>query len=86
MLVLSRLRNLERETRRKVAEISITYDITKDGLYKEGIEQGKITVVKKALLKKKLSLEEIADLVDVSVDFILSIQSDLNRGKIRNKP
>ena len=117
LLVLSRLRNLEGETRKKVAEMPITYDITKDGLYKEGIERGiergikkgieqgiergiktgieqgiekgiergiekeKVTVIKKALLKKKLNIEEIADLADVSIDFVLSIQSELDRGK-----
>ena len=40
LLVLSRLRNLETETRKKATEMPITYDITTDGLYKEGIEQG----------------------------------------------
>ena len=89
LLVLSRLRNLETETRKKATEMPITYDITTDGLYKEGIEQGieqgiergieqgKINVIKKALFNKKLTIEEIADLADVSVDFVLSIQTGL---------
>ena len=63
----------------------ITYDIETDYLYKQGIEQGieqkEYSVVKKALIKKKLTIEEIAELADVSIDFVLSIQSELNNEK-----
>ena len=38
---MSRLRNLEVETNKQVKDMPITYDITKDGLYKEGIAIGR---------------------------------------------
>jgi len=88
LLVLSRLRNLTIETKQIIRDMPITYDITKDGLYLEGIEKGiekgrkegilqeKREVIVKALQNKKLTIEEIAELADVSIDFVLSIQSE----------
>ena len=36
LIVLARLRKLEVETKKQVSDMPITYDITTDGLYKEG--------------------------------------------------
>ena len=40
LLILSRLRNLETITEEKTTQMAITYNITEDGLYKKGLEQG----------------------------------------------
>jgi len=83
LITLSRLRKLEIQTQKTVNAMPITYDITTDGLYKQGIEQGieqkEVLIVKKALMKKKLTIEEIAELADVPIDFVLSIQAELNK-------
>ena len=83
LLILSRLRNLDHETENQIKEMPITYDITKDRLYNKGIEQGieknRFRMVSKALEQKKLSIEDIAELADTSVDYVLSVQSELNR-------
>ncbi|MEM8893487.1 MAG: hypothetical protein AAGC88_02845 [Bacteroidota bacterium] len=87
LLVLSRLRNLETVTKKKVADMPITYDITKDGLYKEGMEQGigqgieqnKLAVVKRALIQRKLTVEEIADLAEVSINYVLAVKVKLDK-------
>ncbi len=44
----------------------------------KGIEREKIIIIKKALTKKKLTIEEIADLADVSVDLVITIRSQIN--------
>ena len=63
----------------------ITYNISTDYLYNKGIEDGiaegmekkNLDVVRKALSNQKLSVEEIAELADVSIDFVLSVQSEM---------
>ena len=77
LIILSRLRKLESRTEEKAENMPITYDITTDGLYLKGIEQKQYSVVKKALANKKLSLEEIADLAEVDIDYVITVQSEL---------
>ncbi|MEM7109040.1 MAG: hypothetical protein AAF519_12505, partial [Bacteroidota bacterium] len=81
LVTLSRIRKLEKEIEKQIEAMPITYNIETDYLYNRGIERGieqeKATVIKKALIKKKLTVAEIADLADVSIDFVLSIQSEL---------
>ena len=90
LLILSRLRNLEVETKKQVDDMPITYDITKDGLYNEGIEKGiekgreenreKLEIViLKALKSKVLNITQIADLFDVEIDYVLKIQAKKSR-------
>ena len=61
----------------------ITYDITKDGLYNRGIEQGRLEekslMIKEALNQNKLTLEEIANMARVDIDFVIKIQSELDK-------
>jgi len=82
LVTLSRIRKLEGQTEKQIAAMPITYDIETDYLYNKGIEKGiereKIIIIKKALTKKKLTIEEIADLADVSVDMVITIRSQLN--------
>ena len=51
LAVLSRLRNLTRETHKQVQDMGLLYDITQDYLYKEGLEKGKREVVVNMLNK-----------------------------------
>lgn len=61
----------------------ITYDITKDGLYKEGIEQGieqkKFQMISKALRQGLLTDEQIAEIAEVSVDYVLEVKTRLEK-------
>jgi len=81
LLILSRLRNLDEEIEKQIKEMPITYDIKTDRLYNKGIEQGieqkKHQVILKALKKKKLTVEEIAELADASIDYVISVQAEL---------
>jgi hypothetical protein len=90
ILLLSRLRNLTTLTTKQLKDMAIVYDIEKDPLYKEGVLKGElrgelrgeqkgelrktIQGVKKALEKKRFTLEEIADVFEVKLDFILKVQ------------
>lgn len=42
------------------------------------IEEVKIAAIQKAIKSQKLTIEEIADFNDVSVDFVLSIKQKLS--------
>ncbi|MEO1257127.1 MAG: hypothetical protein AAFY41_19925, partial [Bacteroidota bacterium] len=86
LVVLSRLRKLEVLTRKQVEDMPITYDITTDGLYQQGIERGieqgiergieqnKFEVISKALRQGVLTLEQIAEMLDVSVATVLGVK------------
>ena len=69
----------------------ITYDIKTDGLYnkgreegllegrEEGIEKNRFQIISKALSQRILTIEQIAKMAEVSIDHVLSIQSELER-------
>lgn len=79
----------------------ITYDITTDGLYLEGKEEGRlegkeegrlegkeegreevtIQMISNALVKGKLTVEEIAEMAEVTVDYVIDIQKHLQDAK-----
>lgn len=88
LLILSRLRNLETITKEKTDQMPITYDITTDGLYLEGKEVGhkkgsKETtdqLIIRALKLGKNSIEEIAEIADVEVTYVLDLQQRLQSG------
>lgn len=93
LLMLSRLRNLQSVTTQKIKKMPITYDITKDGLYLEGLEKGEqkglktgegIGIEKKgrqiiinALKLGVLSVEQIAEMAEVDVAYVLEIREHL---------
>ena len=111
LLVLSRLRKLEGEIKQKVNDMPITYDIKTDGLYNQGIQEGReegirkgiqkgrkegiqkgrkegiqkgreknrFQMISKALSQRVLTIEQIAEIAEVSIDYVLSIQSELER-------
>ena len=82
LVVLSRLRNLESVTKKQLEDMPITYDITTDGLYLEGIEKGiekgitenTIKLIRNMLNESSLSVEQIAKIADVSIDYVEQIQ------------
>ncbi len=86
LLILSRLRNLDEAIENQIKDMPITYDITTDRLYNKGIEQGieqgieknRNQIILNALKKKKLTVEEIADLAGATINEVLSIQSSLS--------
>ena len=63
----------------------ITYDITKDSLYLEGLEKGEGMGIEKnrrqmiinALKLGKLSIEEIAEMAEVEVTYVSEIKEQL---------
>ena len=95
LIVLSRLRKLEVKTKQKINDMPITYDIKTDGLYNEGIREGiqkgreegreegieknRFQIISKALSQRVLTIEQIAEIAGVSIDYVLSIQSELER-------
>ena len=83
LIVLSRLRKLEEKTEQKVNDMPITYDIKTDGLYNRGIKEGReekqSQMISKALSQRVLTIEQIAEMAEVSIDYVLSVQSELER-------
>jgi predicted transposase YdaD len=87
--VLSRLRKLNVETQKELNTMALTYNIEDDVFYQQGIEKGIAEGIEKGiekiiaimLQKKHLKLEEIADLADVSVDFVKKVQENLKKKK-----
>ena len=85
LLILSRLRNLEVRTKKKVSDMPITYNIEKDGLYREGIEKGiksgaekkQYRIISNALHQGILTIEQIAEMAEVDIDYVISVQSEL---------
>jgi hypothetical protein len=79
--VLSRLRKLEIPTKKEISAMPIHYEIEQDGLYLEGIEKGiekhQHDTVVRGLQAGVLSLEMIANLAGVSLEYVLKIQKEL---------
>jgi predicted transposase YdaD len=77
--VLARLRNLTKETYKQIQDMGLTYDITKDYLYQEGLERGKNELIAEMLKDGTLSIEKIAALAKVPVERVRQIAKELNR-------
>ena len=71
--ILSNLRNLQKLTIKISEKMALVYDLKTDVRYKQGIEQ----IIEKMLRKRKLSHEEIAEIVDVPVDHVQAIAQQL---------
>jgi len=88
LLVLSRLRKLEVQTKEKVKTMPITYDINTDGLYKvgkrEGKREGKIEGKKETIIEMlkepAMSEEMIAKFTRTSVAFVRKVKEEIKRG------
>ena len=92
LIVLSRLRKLEVKIKQKINDMPITYDIKTDGLYNEGIlegreegrkevEKNRFKMISKALSQRVLTIEQIAEIAEVSIDYVLFVQSEPERKK-----
>ncbi|MEM6632250.1 MAG: hypothetical protein AAF694_21420 [Bacteroidota bacterium] len=84
--VLSRLRNLEEQTTKLIQDMPITYDITKDYVYKKAREEQRIEIVQnwllsKAFLSGSLKYEDIAGSCGISVERIKEIHGQLGKNK-----
>jgi hypothetical protein len=88
LIMLSRLRNLEVETKKEVEHMPITYDIKKDGLFLEGIKIGEKRgekrrglLVAEKLLKKGMPIQEVSEICSVPVDELEKIAQQIKRKK-----
>ncbi|MBD0254591.1 MAG: hypothetical protein ICV83_02630 [Cytophagales bacterium] len=81
--VLARLRNLVKETQRQVTDMGLLYDITKDYLYQEGLTKGKEEekreFIARLLEDKAFSIEKIARLAKVDVDYVEAIAKEIKK-------
>ena len=82
LAILSSLRNLQSETKKELEKMPIIYDLTKDIRFKQGVEVGEEKgglnkarfIVIRILKRGLLPVEEIAEMVDMPLSFVLKIQ------------
>ncbi len=83
--ILARLRNLTKETQKQVTDMGLLYDITKDYLYQQGVEQGQQEMQEKTidiiqlLQDGTLTTEKVAELTGVSVEYVQRMAEKLKR-------
>ena len=75
--ILSNLRNLQPEITKILTTMSITYDVTQDLRYLEGVEQNKKEMIVEMLLQGVLTLKQIADVAKIDIDTIIEISNEL---------
>lgn len=79
LLVLSRLRKLEVQTKKMIKDMPITYDIKTDGLYKEGKREGKKETIIEMLKDPSMSEEKIAKFTKTSLAFVRKIKEEMKK-------
>jgi predicted transposase YdaD len=83
LAVLARLRNLTQETQKQVTDMGILYDVTKDYLYQQGKEQGqqetKRQMIEDLIKLQTISLENIAQVARVPVEYVQQIAEELKK-------
>lgn len=77
--LLARLRNLTKETQKQINEMGITYNVTEDFLYQQGVEKGKKEIIIRMLRDKALSTEKIAELTEVKLEYVKQLMKELKR-------
>ena len=93
LMILSQLRDLDSLTSKIIREMPVTIDLRQNILFKEGVQQGieqgielgatkkeqedKYLFVKNLLLKTKLDNFTIADLADVTLEFVEKMKKEL---------
>jgi hypothetical protein len=85
LFILSRIRNLEDETFKLLEAMPFHYNIEQDYLYRKGIDLGmnqkeyekNVFFVKSLLSNTNFAKEKIAQLANVSLDFVKSIAENL---------
>jgi predicted HTH domain antitoxin len=77
------LRKLQSETKKQIDKMPIIYDLRKDLRFKEGKREAKRETIRAAVIRmlkdKALSVDKIAEYVDVSIDYVKKIQEELKR-------
>ncbi|MEM6737487.1 MAG: hypothetical protein AAF620_15610 [Bacteroidota bacterium] len=92
LMILGRLRKLEKRISKKVEDMPITYDITTDGLYKQGIERGieqnKFESISNLVRQGLLTNKQIAEAMNVELSIVNEIKAKLTNRKytILSKP
>jgi len=88
LVVLSRLRSLSSTTNKAIKNMPIEYDIKQDAFYQEGVEYGKEeerklmeeekkNLIVKLIKSKKHTNQEIADIMDVKLSYIVELSTTL---------
>lgn len=80
--VLSKLRNLQELTVKKIEAMPLVYDLETDVRYQQGYEKAQIVMVKNLLRLKVISKEYIAEVADVSLDVINKIEAQIKAENI----
>jgi hypothetical protein len=87
LAMLARLRNLVQETQNQVKNMGLTYNITEDPLYQEGLLKGEEkgqkvrekSLITEMLRDGTLTVEKIASLAKVPVDYVKQVAGELNQ-------
>jgi hypothetical protein len=77
--ILARLRNLNKETQKQIGDMGILYDITEDYLYQEGKRKEKEELITEMLKDGTLTIEKIASLTKVPLDYVKQVAQDLKK-------
>ena len=93
--VLARLRNLTQETQKQIQDMGLTYNVTEDFLYQQGIEKGIEQGIERGIEKgiekgtkamivrmlndKTLTVEKIAELAEVAVGYVRQVAKALKK-------
>lgn len=77
--VLARLRNLSQQTKKQIGQMALSYNIKEDAFYQEGQKEREKQIIVKMLKDKTLTIEKIAEIVDVSVDYVRQIAKELKK-------
>lgn len=88
LTVLSRLRNLDSQTKKIVRTMPITYDITKDSFYQEGLETGIEKGLKKkeydtivSMLNNGMEIQVVVKIMKVTQKYVKQIQKEMESKK-----
>ena len=92
LLIISRLRKLQQITENIMENISYYINVEEDVFYRKGEAVGEAIgeakksrkIVQSLLLESNFSVEKIAHLADVSIDFVLEIKKELASNKTEN--
>ncbi|PRY42980.1 hypothetical protein CLV58_104110 [Spirosoma oryzae] len=84
--VLAQLRNLGNQlTELAMDNITKFFSVEKDAVYMVGFNQGeinaKVAFVKNLLSKVSLTIEQIADIAGVTVDFVDNVRQEIKSGE-----
>lgn len=79
--ILAQLRNLDLKLTEVMDSIAPYLDITRDIVYKYGLERGKEPFIKYLLTKSDHTVEQIAALAEVSPELVKEVQERLSAGK-----